>query len=102
MREPSIRASRLAIAGGLAAAIVFGGAGFHRLPAPIMGAEDFAYVLEKVPGAMFFLGVAPEGADWGSCCGIHSPRMMIDESVMPHGAAFLAGLAERFLAEGFG
>lgn len=80
---------------------LFGGQGFHRLPAPIMGAEDFAYVLEKVPGAMFFLGVAQEGADWGACCGIHSTRMMIDESVMPRGAALLAGLAERFLASGF-
>lgn len=80
---------------------LFGPAGFHRLPAPIMGAEDFAYVLEKVPGAMFFLGVAPEGADWGSCCGIHSTRMMIDESAMPRGSALLAGLAERFLAKGF-
>jgi hippurate hydrolase len=80
---------------------LFGDAGFHRLPAPIMGAEDFAYVLEKVPGAMFFLGVAPEGADWGTCCGIHSPRMMIDESVMPRGAALLARLAERFLKDGF-
>lgn len=80
---------------------LFGEAGFQRLPAPIMGAEDFAYVLEKVPGAMFFLGVAPEGADWGACCGIHSARMMIDESVMPRGAALLARLAERFLAHGF-
>ena len=66
-----------------------------------MGAEDFAYVLEKVPGAMFFLGFAPEGADWQACCGIHSPRMMLDESVMPRGAALLAGMAERFLAAGF-
>ncbi len=81
---------------------MFGPAAFHRLPAPIMGAEDFAYVLEKTPGAMFFLGVAHEGADWGACCGIHSPRMMVDEAVMPAGAAFLAGLAERFLAKGFG
>lgn len=80
---------------------LFGPAGFHRLPTPIMGAEDFAYVLEKVPGAMFFLGVAPEGADWGACCGIHSTRMMIDESVMPRGSALLAGLAEQFLASGF-
>ncbi len=79
----------------------FGPAGFHRLDAPIMGAEDFAYVLEKVPGAMFFIGMAREGEDWTQCCGIHSPRMVIDESVMPRGAAFLAGLATRFLAEGF-
>jgi amidohydrolase len=79
---------------------MFGPAGFYRLPTPIMGAEDFAYLLEKVPGAMFFLGVAPDGSDWASCCGIHSTRMMVDEAVMPRGAAFLAGLAERFLEEG--
>ncbi len=80
---------------------LLGEGAFQRLAAPIMGAEDFAYVLEKVPGAMFFLGFAPEGDDWASCCGIHSTRMMLDESVMPRGSALLAGLAERFLAEGF-
>ena len=80
---------------------LFGEHAFQRLPAPIMGAEDFAYVLELVPGAMFFLGFAPQGADWAHCCGIHSPRMMLDEAVLPHGSALLAGLAERFLAEGF-
>ena len=71
------------------------------LPAPIMGAEDFAYVLEKVPGAMFFLGVAPAGDDWSACCGIHSSRMYVDESALPHGTAILAGCALRFLARGF-
>jgi amidohydrolase len=81
---------------------LFGEAGFHRMPAPIMGAEDFAYVLENVPGAMFFIGFARAGEDWSQCCGIHSPRMMLDEQVLPRGTAFLAGLAERFLAEGFG
>lgn len=75
---------------------------FQRLADPIMGAEDFAYVLEKVPGAMFFLGFAHEGDDWRQCCGIHSTRMMLDESVMPRGAAFLAGLATQFLARGWG
>ena len=81
---------------------LFGEQTFRRLPDPIMGAEDFSYVLEKVPGAMFFLGFAPEGDNWATCCGIHSTRMTLDESVMPKGAALLAGLAERFLAEGFG
>lgn len=75
--------------------------GFLRLPNPIMGAEDFSYVLEKVPGAMFFLGVAHQGADWRTCCSIHSPRMMVDESTLPLGAAVLAGCAERFLERGF-
>ncbi|MDP9057203.1 MAG: M20 family metallopeptidase [Pseudomonadota bacterium] len=81
---------------------LFGADAFQRLASPIMGAEDFSYVLEKAPGAMFFLGAAPEGDDWAACCGIHSTRMMLDEAVLPRGAALLAGLAERFLARGFG
>lgn len=81
---------------------LFGPGHFNFLPDPIMGAEDFSYVLEKVPGAMFFIGMAPEGDDWASCCGIHSTRMTLDETVMPRGAAMLAGLGEAFLAKGFG
>jgi len=80
---------------------LFGEGAWQTLPAPIMGAEDFSYVLEKVPGAMFFLGVAEDGADWNSCCGIHSPRMMVDEAVLPRGTALLAGLAEQFVAQGW-
>jgi amidohydrolase len=74
---------------------------FMQLPTPIMGAEDFSYVLEKVPGMMAFLGVAQSGADWKHCCAIHSSRMMVDESVLPRGAAFLAGCASRFLDRGW-
>jgi len=74
---------------------------FERLASPIMGAEDFSYVLEKVPGAMAFLGVAREGDNWASCCGIHSSRMMVDETVLPRGSAILAGCALRFLAQGW-
>ncbi|MDG2004447.1 MAG: M20 family metallopeptidase [Novosphingobium sp.] len=80
---------------------IFGEEAFLRLDDPIMGAEDFAYVLEKVPGAMFFLGVSHEGEDWTQCCGIHSTKMMLDESVMPNGSALLAGLAVSFLEHGF-
>ena len=81
---------------------LFGAERFHPLAHPIMGAEDFSYVLEKVPGAMFFLGVAHEGADWRQCCGIHSTRMVVDEGAMPLGTALLAGCAERFLSNGWG
>ena len=80
---------------------LYGEAAWHRLDHPIMGAEDFAYVLEKVPGAMFFLGAAHEGDDWRTCCGLHSNRMVLDDSVMARGAAFHASVAERFLREGF-
>lgn len=77
------------------------GGAFERLANPIMGAEDFSYVLEKIPGAMAFLGVAHEGSDWASCCGIHSSRMVVDETVLPRGAAVLAGCALRFLERGW-
>ena len=80
---------------------MFGQASWITLDTPIMGAEDFAYVLEKVPGAMFFLGASHEGDDWRSCCGLHSNRMVLDDSVMARGAALHAAMAERFLAEGF-
>ena len=71
------------------------------LPAPIMGAEDFSYVLEKVPGMMAFLGVAEERRRPQQCCAIHSTRMMVDETVLPRGTAFLAGCATRFLDRGW-
>ncbi len=93
--------SRAVDFGEVTARALFGEQAFLRLADPIMGAEDFAYVLDKVPGAMFFLGVAPQGDNWASCCGIHSTRMMLDEAVLPQGAALLAGLAERFLETGF-
>lgn len=77
------------------------GGSFERLAQPIMGAEDFSYVLEKIPGAMAFLGVAAEGSDYASCCGIHSSRMVVDEAALPRGAAILAGCALRFLERGW-
>ena len=82
-------------------AALFNDAPFKRLDQPIMGAEDFSYVLEQVPGAMFFLGVAAEGADWHQCPAIHSPRMTVDETALPRGAALLAGCAARFLEQGW-
>jgi amidohydrolase len=80
---------------------LFGAQYWQTLDDPIMGAEDFSYVLQKVPGAMFFLGAAHAGTDWRQCCGIHSNRMVLDESVMARGAALHAAVAEKFLAEGF-
>ncbi|WP_427966285.1 M20 metallopeptidase family protein [Altererythrobacter sp.] len=91
-----------AVALGKSVAQEIGGAeGWRDLADPIMGAEDFSYVLEKVPGAMFFLGVAKEGEDWRQCCAIHSPRMLVDENALPRGTAMLAGCALKFLNEGW-
>ena len=66
------------------------------LPSAVMGAEDFAYVLERVPGAMLLLGVRPPGAHEAAPC--HSTRMLLDEEAMPLGAALHAAIATRYLA----
>lgn len=70
---------------------------FVELPASNMGGEDFSYVLEKVPGAMAFLGVAPTGEDAMDRAPLHNPQMMIDESVLPKGVALHCAFATRFL-----
>ena len=71
-------------------------------PAPNMGGEDFSYVLERVPGAMAFLGVAPPGEAAAGRAPLHNPAMMIDEAVLPLGVAVHCAYATRFLAHGWG
>jgi hippurate hydrolase len=100
---PTINDPRAVALGEAVAGSLGGGPNepFLRMAHPIMGAEDFSYVLQKVPGAMFFLGVSHEGDDWRQCCGLHSSKMIVDEAVLPRGAAFLAGCATRFLEQGW-
>ena len=78
---------------------LFGEAAFIRMPNPMMGAEDFSYVLQKLPGAMAFLGAAPEGGDFHACCALHSNRMVLDERVMAHGIAMHCAMAEAMLSD---
>jgi hippurate hydrolase len=68
-------------------------------PAPIMGAEDFSYVLQRIPGSMMFLGVMPDGHD-GPVAPCHSNRMILNEECMAVGIAMHAAIARRFLAQG--
>jgi metal-dependent amidase/aminoacylase/carboxypeptidase family protein len=77
---------------------LFGEEGWTTMPHPIMGAEDFSYVLQKVPGAMAFLGAAPEGGDYRTCCALHSNRMVLDERVMARGIAMHCAMAEAALS----
>ncbi|MGY1823781.1 M20 metallopeptidase family protein [Geodermatophilus sp. SYSU D00079] len=65
---------------------------------PLMGAEDFAYVLQQVPGAMAFLGACPPGADPATAAGNHSNLVVFDEAVLPDGAALHAAVALAALA----
>ena len=80
---------------------LFGAQAWRTMPTPAMGAEDFAYVLQKVPGAMVFLGATPEGGDFRNCCALHSNRMVLDEVVMARGVAMHCAYAEAFLSGGF-
>jgi amidohydrolase len=77
------------------------GDAFIDLPAANMGGEDFSYVLEKVPGAMAFLGVAPPGEGAASRTPLHNARMMIDEAALPLGVALHCAFATRFLQRGW-
>ncbi len=63
------------------------------MPAPIMGAEDFSYVLAEVPGALAFLGGCPPGVDPALAPPNHSNRVVFDEEAMAAGVAVYAGLA---------
>ena len=66
---------------------LFGGESVLQLPNPSMGGEDFAYFLEKVPGAFIWLGVGEDVS------GLHTPRFAFDEEILPRGAALLTALA---------
>ncbi|MCI0393864.1 MAG: amidohydrolase [Chloroflexi bacterium] len=59
-----------------------------------MGAEDFAYMTQLAPGAMFILGASIGD---GVLRNHHTDTFNIDESVLPTGAAVLAETARRFV-----
>jgi hippurate hydrolase len=63
------------------------------MPNPIMGAEDFSYVLQEVPGALGFLGACPPRVDPATAPPNHSNRVVFDEAAMAAGAAVYAALA---------
>jgi hippurate hydrolase len=73
---------------------------WRHMPAPMMGGEDFSYVLREVPGAMAFLGAAPAGSDAAANPPLHNTRMTIDESVMARGVALHCAFAQAVLDGG--
>lgn len=60
-----------------------------------MGAEDMAYMLERIPGCYFFVGSAnhEKGLDYGH----HHPKFNVDEDALPRAAALMAAAAVNFL-----
>jgi amidohydrolase len=67
------------------------------LPDPVMGAEDWSYVLQQVPGAMAFLGACPPGLDPDTAPANHSNLVVFDEDAMAVGVATYALAALRHL-----
>jgi amidohydrolase len=63
-----------------------------------MGAEDFAYFQEEIPGLYFFLGVVPEGQDLSTVPANHSPYFFADEAALPVGVRAMTQLAIDYLA----
>ncbi len=78
---------------------VLGPRSVAEMPSPVMGAEDFSYVLQQVPGAMFFLGVCPpDHPNPFEAPACHSNRMVLNEDAMATGIAIHAAVATSFLA----
>ncbi len=81
---------------------VFGDGRFELMADPIAGAEDFSYVLERVPGCFIFYGTPAEGADPLATASNHSAHAVFDDRWLGDGAALLAELAARKLASAGG
>ncbi|KAK7255543.1 hypothetical protein RIF29_28956 [Crotalaria pallida] len=62
---------------------------------PMMGAEDFSFYQEVIPGYFFFLGM--ENVSHERLNSLHSPYFKVNEDVLPYGAALHATLAASYL-----
>ena len=63
-----------------------------------MGADDFSYLLERVPGLYAFIGCRNESE--GIVHPEHSDRFRVDENILHRGAALYAQFAHDFLTQG--
>ena len=60
-----------------------------------MGAEDFSYMLERVPGAMVWLG----NGGGREAVSLHNSRYDFNDMAIPFGVSFFVRTVERFLGE---
>ena len=78
-----------------AAQQIVGAANLNRDVTPLMGAEDFAFMLQKRPGSYVWIGNGPgEGG-----CTLHNPHYDFSDDVLPIGASYWAKLTESVLAK---
>lgn len=79
---------------------VFGDDRVVLAPDPVMGSEDFSYVLNEIPGTYLFLSASPDDVDLATAAYNHSPRVLFDDAVLGDQAAALAHLAAARLGRG--
>ena len=60
---------------------------------PIMGAEDFAFMLKDQPGYYVFIG----NGDGEGSCHVHNPKYDFNDEALPFGVGYWVKLVERFL-----
>jgi len=81
-----------------AAADVVGEANVSTGTPPLMGSEDFAYMLQHKPGCYVLLGNGADGMPGG--CGVHNPNYDFNDEIAVIGASYWARLVERLLPAG--
>ena len=64
---------------------------------PLTGSEDFAYMLEAVPGSYLFIGNGDAANGGHGACMVHNPNYDFEDRNIPIGAAFWVQLAKRYL-----
>ena len=77
---------------------LFGESRVGYLENPLVGSEDFAFVLDRVPGAYAALGAGPPGVDPADCEMNHSPRVVFDDDLLVDGCLLHANFAIQRLA----
>jgi amidohydrolase len=63
----------------------------------VMGAEDFSYYAQEVPGFFFFVGATSKGEDASRAPSNHSPQFFLDESALPLGTRALLQVSLDYL-----
>jgi hippurate hydrolase len=64
---------------------------------PLTASEDFAYMLDQVPGSYLFIGNGDADNGGHGACMVHNPNYDFEDRNIPVGAAFWVALTERFL-----
>ena len=91
--SPVVNDADEAVAYGEAAVAVAGEENVDRDAPPVMGSEDFSFMMERVPGAHISIGN-------GDSAGVHNHRYDFNDEAIPYGAALYATIVEKKLPKG--